>query len=182
MVPREALLQLPEISDSIILQRRRTKNQDMDQVSIMAQASSASSTSSDDTDMNIVPSDNELPNLTEAEEQFNTKMKKLFKNPTVQQLFPCDIMDLLNQLCTQLLEEAKKANPLKWVNFVKSARDEVDEIKFWKEKMKEDIDTMLSEIQKKVYTGLDVIFGEMENVFREEKEEVQEEKETEQVD
>ena len=42
---------------------------------------------------------------------------------------------------------------------------------------------MLSEIQKKVYTDLDVIFGDMENVFREEKEEeVQEEKEIEQVD
>ena len=69
------------------------------------------------------------------------------------------------------------------MNFVKSARDEGDEIKFWKEQMKEDTDTMLSEIQKKVYTGLDVIFGEIENVFREEKEEeVQEEKEIEQVD
>ena len=78
-------------------------------------------------------------------------------------------MELLNQLCTQILAEAKIANPF--------------EIKFWKEEMKEDIDTMLSEIQKKVYTGLDVIFGEIENVFREEKEEeVQEEKEIEQVD
>ena len=92
-------------------------------------------------------------------------------------------MELLNQLCTQILVEAKKANSFKWVNFVKSARDEVDEFKFWKEQMKEDIDTMLSEIQKKVYTGLDVIFGEIKNVFRQEKEEeVQEEKEIEQVD
>ena len=49
--------------------------------------------------------------------------------------------------------------------------------------MKEDTDTMLSELQKKLYTGLDVIFEEMENVFREEKEEeVQEEKEIEQLD
>ena len=92
-------------------------------------------------------------------------------------------MELLNQLCTQILTEAKKANPFKRVIFVQSARDEVDEIKFWKEQMKEDIDTMLSELQKKLYTGLDVIFGEMENVFREEKEEeVQEKKEINQVD
>ena len=76
MVPREALLQLPTTSDSIILLRRRAKNQDMDQASTMAQASSARTTSSGDRDMNIGPSDNELPCLTEAEEQFNTKMKK----------------------------------------------------------------------------------------------------------
>ena len=171
MVPREALLKLPTTSDSIILQRRRAKNQDMDQASTMAQTSSASSNSLDDRDMNIVTSDNELPCLTEAEKQFDTKMKKLFENPTVQQMFSCETMELLNQLCTQILAEAKKANPFKWVNFVKSAGDEVDEIKFWKEQIKEDIDTMLSEIQKKVYTGLDVIFGEMKNVFREEKDE-----------
>ena len=42
IVPREALLQLPTTSDSIILLRRRAKNQDMDQ------ASSASTTSSVD--------------------------------------------------------------------------------------------------------------------------------------
>ena len=48
--------------------------------------------------------------------------------------------------------------------------------------MKEDIDTMLSELQKQLHTGLDFIFGEMENVFREEKEEkVQEEKEIKQL-
>ena len=172
MVPREALLQIQTVCDSQdSAKKKRTKNQDMDQVSTMAQASA---TSSSDRDMNIIPSDDELPCLTEVEVQFNTKMKKLFENPTVQQLFPCDTMELLNQLCTQLLAEAKKANPFKWVNFVKSARDEVDEIKFWKEQMKKGIDTMLSETQKKVYTGLDVIFG------REEKEEeVQEDKEIE---
>ena len=115
MVPREALLQLPAISDSIILQRRRAKNQDMDQASTMAQASAASSTSSDDRDRNITLSGNEPFYLTEAEEQFNTKMKKLFEHPSIQQLFPCDTMKLLNQLCNQILAAAKKANPLKWV-------------------------------------------------------------------
>ena len=160
MVPREALLQLPTISDSIILQRRRARYQDMDEASTMAQASSASSVSSDGRDMIITPSGNEPPYLTEAEEQFNTKMKKPFENPTVQQLFPCDTMELLNQLCTQILAEAKKANAFKWVNFVQSARDEVFEIKFRKEEMEEDIDTMLSEFQKKLYTGLDVVDDE----------------------
>ena len=183
MVPREALLQLPIISDSIILQRKRAKNQDMDQASTITQASSASSTSSDDREMNTAPSDNEPPYLTEAENQFNTKMKKLLENPTIQQLFPCDTMELLNELCSQILAEAEKANPFKWVNFVQSARSEADEIKFWKEEIKEDIDTMLLELQKQLYTCLDVIVGEVENVFRKEKEEeVQEEKEIEQLD
>ena len=69
------------------------------------------------------------------------------------------------------------------MNFFQSARSEFDEIKFWKEQRKEDIDTMLSQLQKQLYTGLDVIYGELENVFREEKEdEVKEEKEIEQVD
>ena len=198
MVPRETILQLPAISDSIILQRRRAKNQDLDQVSTMTQTSSASSISSDDTCIDLTNAQaeiaaldnemttepgNESPYLTETENQFNLKMKKLFANPTIQQLFPCDTMALLNELCNQILAEAKKANPFKWVNFVQTARSEVDEIKFWEEQMKEDVDTMLSEFQKQLYTGLDVMFGELENVFREEKEhEDQEVKEIEEVD
>ena len=37
--------------------------------------------------------------------------------------------------------------------------------------MKQDIDCMLSYIQTKLYTGLDEMFGEMHNLFQEEKEE-----------
>ena len=97
----------------------------------MAQASSTSSESPGDTcvDLSNAPTeiaalDNEtaamntddsgknLPFLTESENQFNIKMKKLFETPTVQQLFPCNTMELLNDLCTQILAEAKKVGEL----------------------------------------------------------------------
>ena len=95
MVPREALLQLPAISDSIILQRRRAKNQDIDQASTIAQANSTYSTSSDtcidltyspaeiaalDSEIDLINTDDfggPTLCLTEAENQFNIKMKKL---------------------------------------------------------------------------------------------------------
>ena len=84
---------------------------------------------------------------------------------------------------TRSLQRPRKLIPFKWVNFIQSERKEFDEIKFWKEKIKEDIDTMLSELQKQLYTGLNILFEEMENVFREEKEdEVQEVKEIEELD
>ena len=55
-------------------------------------------------------------------------MKELFQNPTIQQIFPGINMGLLSELCSQLLKEVKWANPLKWVNHVNSARNEVDEL------------------------------------------------------
>ena len=37
--------------------------------------------------------------------------------------------------------------------------------------MKQDVDSMMSHIQNKLYTGLDEMFGEMHNLFQEEEEE-----------
>ena len=82
---------------------------------------------------------------TEAE-NFNQKMKELFQNPTSQQIFPGTNMELLSELCSQLLIEVKQANPLKWVNHVNSARNEVDELVHWKTQMKQDVNTMVSQI------------------------------------
>ena len=42
---------------------------------------------------------------------------------------------------------------------------------YWKDQMKQDIDCMLLHIQTKLYAGLDEMFGEMHNLFLEEKEE-----------
>ena len=55
------------------------------------------------------------------------------------------------------------------MNHANSARNEVDELVFWKNQMKQDVDTMMTQIQIQLYTGLGVIFGEMSNIFREEK-------------
>ena len=85
-------------------------------------------------------------------------------------MFPHD--NLLTELCTILLKEVKQANPLKWVNQATSASVEVDELIYWKDHMKQDIDSMMSQLQTKLYTGLDEICGEMQNLFQEEENEV----------
>ena len=106
-----------------------------------------------------------------TDDNFNQKMKKMFQNPTIQKLFPCDHMGLLNELCSQLLKEVKQTNPLKWINHVNSTSSEVDELAYWKDQMKHDVDSMVTQIQTQLYTGLDEMFGEMHNLFQEEEEE-----------
>ena len=109
-------------------------------------------------------------------------MKKMFQNPTIQNLFLCDHTGLLSELCSKLLKEVKQANPLKWVNHVNSARNEVDEFVYWKDQMKQDVDSMVSQIQAQLYTGLDEMFGEMHNLFQEEEEAAQDVTEVEEDD
>ena len=86
----------------------------------------------------------------------------MFQNPAVQELVPHD--NLLNELCTILLKEVKQANPLNSV--------EVDELIYWKDQMKQDVDSMMSQLQTKLYIGLEEICGEMQNLFQEEEDEV----------
>ena len=109
-------------------------------------------------------------------------MKKMFQNPTIQNLFLCDHTGLLSELCSKLLKEVKQANPLKWVNHVNSARNEVDEFVYWKDQMKQDVDSMVSQIQAQLYAGLDEMFGEMHNLFQEEEEAAQDVTEVEEDD
>ena len=77
----------------------------------------------------------------------------------------------LNELCSQILKEAKQANPLKWLVHVISASNEVDELFHWKEQMKKNIDCIVTHIQTKLYTGLDELYGELYNLFMVEDEE-----------
>ena len=129
-----------------------------------------SSISSDDTFLQDEPINNEpIPKTTD--DNFNQKMKKMFQNPNIKNLFPCDHVGLLSELCSQLLKEVKQANPPKWVNHVNSASSEVDELAYWKDQMKQDVDSMVTQILTQLYTGLDEMFGEMHNLFQEEEEE-----------
>ena len=80
------------------------------------------------------------------------------------------MMVLLTELCTILLKEVRQANPLKWVNHATSASSEVNELMYRKDQMKQDIDSIMSQIKTKLYTGLDEMFGEMQNLFQEEDE------------
>ena len=68
------------------------------------------------------------------------------------------------------MKEVKQANPLKWVNHTTSASNEVNELMYWKDQMKQEIDSIMSQIKTKLFTGLDEMFGEMQNLFQEEDE------------
>ena len=168
-MPIDVVLQLPTISNPTILQKRKAKQDVLDQASLLAETSSINSGETllqDESSVN--ESTNDLP-VTDAE--FNEKMKKMFQNPTIQQLFPCDNMGLLSELCTKLLKEVKQANPLKWINHVNSARSEVDELVYWKDQMKQDVNSMVTQVEAKLNTGLDEMFSEMHNLLQEEEDE-----------
>ena len=166
-VPPEVVLQLPTVSNSAILKRRAAKQVAADQASLVIETSSIQS---DKTFLQDEPVTKEqIPKS--PDNNFNKNMKKMFQNPAIQSLFPCEHTGLLNELCYKLLKEVKQANPLKWVNHVNSARNEVDELSYWKDQMKQDIDCMMLHIQTKLYNGLDEMFGEIHNLFLEENEE-----------
>ena len=87
-VPTDVILQLPTVSKPKILQKRTVRHGTFDQTSLLVETSSISS---DETLLQDEPVRND---------SFNQKMKKMFQNPTIQKLFPCDHMGLLNELCS----------------------------------------------------------------------------------
>ena len=166
-VPTDVVLQLPATSNSKILQRRKAVQEA--KYNLLDDTSSISSGETLLQDEPGEPKD-VLPDPKDVIDEFNQKMKKMFQNPTIQQLFPND--GLLTQLCTILLKEVKQANPLKWVNHATSASNEVNELMYWKDQMKQDIDSIMSQIKTKLYRDLDEMFGEMQSLFQEEEDEV----------
>ena len=48
----------------------------------------------------------------------------------------------------------------------------MNELMYWEDQMKQDIDSIMTQIKAKLYTGLDEMFGEMQNLFQEEEDEV----------
>ena len=161
-VPTDVILQLPATGNSKILQRRKAVQE--------AKSSLLDDTSSISSGETLLQDEPGKPKDVHpvSDDEFNQKMKKMFQNLTIQQLFPSE--GLLTELCTILLKEVKKANPLKWVNHAISASNEVNELMYWKDHMKQDIDAMMSQIKTKLYTGLDEMFGEMQNLFQAEEE------------
>ena len=166
-VPTAVVLQLSATSSSKILQRRKAV-----QEAKYSLLDDTSSISSGETLLQDDPDDPKdvLPDLKDVYDKFNQKMKEMFQNPTIQELFPHD--GLLTELCTTLLKEVKQATPLKWVKHATSASIEVNELIYWKDQMKQDIDSIMSQIKTKLYTGLDEMCGEMQNLFQEEEDEV----------
>ena len=160
-VPPEVTLQVPTVSNAIILKRRAAKQIDIDETSLDVEDSSIQSEET-------YPQGETVTNEQFVEtlnSSFNKKMKKMFQSPVIQN------EQTLNELCTKILKDVKQANPLKWVIHVNSASNEVDELSYWKDQMKQDIDCMIAHIQTQLYNGLDELYGEMYNLFLEEKEE-----------
>ena len=153
-VPPEVVLKLPTVSNSIILKKRAARKTVTDQASLEDEANSIQS--------NDTSFEAEAASSDTTVTVFNQKM---FQNPILQN------EQTLNELCSKILKEAKQANPLKWLIHVNSASNEVDELLYWKEQMKQNIDSMLTHIQTKLYTGLDGLYGEIYNLFIEEDEE-----------
>ena len=108
-VPSEIILQLPTISTPTILQRRKTKQDVLEQAILLVETSSISSGETLLQD----ELENEPATETIDSDRFNQKMKELFQNHTIQQIFPGTNMGLLSELCSQLLKEVKQANLLK---------------------------------------------------------------------
>ena len=121
-MPPEVVLQLPTVSNSTILKKRAVKQVAADQTSLAVETSSIQS---DETFLQDEPvTKDQFPE--NPDNSFIKKMKKMFQNPAIQDLFPHE--HTLNELCSKMLKEVKQANPLKWVNNVNSARNEVDEL------------------------------------------------------
>ena len=156
-MPPEVIVKLPTVSNPIMLKKRAAKKIGTDQASL---AGEVNSIQSDDTS-----SEAEAASSDTTVTVFKQKMKQIFQNPVLQN------EQTLNELCSQILKEAKQANPLKWLVHVSSASNEVDELFYWKEQMKQNIDCMVTHIQTKLYTGLDDLYGELYNLFMVEDEE-----------
>ena len=90
VVPTDVVLQLPAISTSQLLQRRKAV-----QEARYSSLDDTNSINSGETQLQDDPDDpkNVLPDLKDVYDKFNQKMKKMFQNPTVQEMFPYD--DLL---------------------------------------------------------------------------------------
>ena len=106
-VPPEVVLQLPTVSNSTILKRRAVKQIATDQASLAVETSSIQS---DGTYLQDEPVTKDQFSDT-LDNTFNKKMKKMFQNPVLQNLFPHE--QTLNELCSKILKDVKQANPLK---------------------------------------------------------------------
>ena len=161
-MPPEVVLQLPTVSNSTILKKRAAKKIATDQASLAVETSSIQSdgTSLQDETTTKTPGSDTPDNIFD---------QKMYQNPVLQNLFPHE--QTLNELCSKILKDVKQAHTLKWVIHVNSASKEVDELFYWKDQMKQDIDCMVLHIQTKLYNGLDELYGEMYNLFLEEDEE-----------
>ena len=101
-MPPEVVLKLPTVSNSIILKKRAAKKIVTDQASLAVEASSIQS----DGPPFQTETTTKTPSSDTADTVFDQKMKKMFQNPVLQNLFPHE--QTLDELCSKILKDAKK--------------------------------------------------------------------------
>ena len=113
--------------------------------------------------------DEEVEQMEHAEQGLQTKMKELFKKVTLNQLFLCEDLGILETFCYNITQLLVKSKPLDLV---------------WKKHMDEDVEDIIKNFQKEMYLALGAASGEMQEKIHEEKtdEEEEVEKEIEEVD
>ena len=98
------------------------------------------------------------------DEQFNLKMKELFAQPASSQLVPHTIVGTLQETSNYMLQHLGKAHTLAWLSTFKTT-SEVDELSFWLDQMKNDVDVLVTQFQQQMYTGLSKMMSAMSTLY-----------------
>ena len=98
------------------------------------------------------------------DEQFNLKMKELFAQPASGQLVPHTIVGTLQETSNYMLQHLGRSHMLAWLSTFKTT-PEVDELSFWLDQMKNDVDVLVTQFQQQMYTGLNKMMGGMSTLY-----------------
>ena len=98
------------------------------------------------------------------DEHFNLKMKKLFAQPASCQLVPPTIVGTLQETSTYILQHLGRSHTLEWLSTFKTTT-ELDELSFWLDQMKNDVDVLVTQFQQQMYTGLSKMMGAMSTLY-----------------
>ena len=174
IVPHIELLQLPALSESTLI--RGGRQEDIDQFSTSVAAETATM-NSDVFSIDLNNATEEMAALDEEVEQMNKpaeqglqlKIKELFQKVTLNQLFLCDHMGVMETFCNNIMQVLVKSKPLDLM---------------WKKHLDEDVEDVIKNFQKQMYLALGAAYGEMQEKLNEENtvEEEEVDKEIEDID
>ena len=98
------------------------------------------------------------------DEPFNLKMKKLFAQPASGQPVPPTIVGTLQETSTYILQHLGRSHTLAWLSTFRTT-SEVDELSFWLDQMKNDVDVLVTQFQQQMYTGLSKMMSAMSTLY-----------------
>ena len=158
------LLQLPALSESTLI--RGSRHEEIDQFSTSVTAETATMNSDVfSIDLNTATEemaalDEKVEQMEHAEQGLQTKMQELFKKVTLNQLFLCEDVGILETFCYNIIQLLVKSKPLDLV---------------WKKHMDEDVEDIIKNFQKQMYLALGAAYGDMQEKIHEEKTDEEEE-------